>query len=237
MNLGICIVEFNQLYEKNILVLNNKLIDFINKDNSRDEFIKGTMEILKEIDTLVTNILKIKWLNTVNLIPNLSVADVPVVERINRLKTLLSQLDTIAKPDLILIEYQMGPNDDMRTISSCIAYHYASSNSEIEYKVPTYKINNILQNTHCITPTIKLVSPGLKNTYSLAPNGAYSNFIVKYSNYVANKKHTTHNFMYFIKHFIHDSEKILSSTKGKLNDIADSFLMIYSYLKKNKMLR
>ena len=242
-NIGINIVQFNQLYNDQLQILNNELIDFISIKKSFTDFTIGVCDILDKMNELMSNVLKIIWFNNVNLIADANVADVPVIERICRIKTLLTQLDSIAKPDLVLVEYQMGPNDDMRCISNCIIYHYAHGNCQITFKMPILTPMQLtptptqLTPMQLIQPTIAMVMPSLKNKYNIAPNGSYSTFITKYSNYTANKKHTTFNYKYFIKTTHLNIYNIISNCKDKeLYDIADSFMMIYSYLKKKRLI-
>lgn len=238
-NIGINIVQFNQLYNSQLQILNDELIDFISIKRSFTDFTTGICNILDKMNELMSNVLKIIWFNNVNLIADAQVADVSVIDRICKIKTLLTQLDTIATPNMVLVEYQMGPNDDMRCISNCIIYHYANSNCSITYKIKQYQVQYQAQSQvqSQARPIIEMVMPSLKNKYTIAPNGLYSVFITKYSNYTANKKHTTFNYRYFVKTIQPDIYNIISNCKDKeLYDIADSFMMIYSYLKKKRMI-
>jgi hypothetical protein len=77
------------------------------------------------------------------------------------------------------------------------------------------------------------VNPNIKNMYSVDTTeaGQYTSFISKYnSNYTANKKHTTYNFLYFIESR-GLSDKI-ADAKNKLDDIADAFMQAYGWCKK-----
>jgi hypothetical protein len=81
---------------------------------------------------------------------------------------------------------------------------------------------------------IEYTRPTLKNRYAIAPDGDYNNFIHKYaSSYAVNKHHATHNFLYFVEHFCAKyMQDLILTMKNKQNDIADAFMMGYSWLKK-----
>ena len=102
---------------------------------------------------------------------------------------------------------------------------------------PTTSINNTPNTTTLSTnTTVELINPNIKNKYHIAPNGAYENFIVKYSNYTSNKKHCIYNFNYFVENTILDGYNIINNTSNKIDDVADAFMMIYGYLKEKDML-
>lgn len=250
VNLGISIVDFNYEYNSQLLAYNSRLLDILSNKYDYITLMANINKYIDLIDELVSNVVKIKYINCVQLA--CSVEELSVVERINRLKAILCSLDQIAKPDKVLIEYQMGPNDDMRTISSSITMYYTSGGSstntyimsntkakplanEICYKLDLYSIRYTHVNRHidCI-----LVPPTLKNAYTLAPNGEYSNFIIKYTNKTANKKHAVFNFKYFASLFDRPLYNcLLQHRDTSLYDIADSFMMIYSYLIKSKYIK
>lgn len=249
VNLGISIVDFNHEYNDQLLAYNSQLLDILSSKYAYSTLIANINKYIDLIDELVSGIITIKYINCVQLAS--SVEELSVVERINRLKAVLCSLDLLATPDKVLIEYQMGPNDDMRTISSSIIMYYTSGGSadtyimsntkakplanEICYKLDLYSMSYTYGNKHidCI-----LVPPTLKNAYTLAPNGEYSNFIIKYTNKTANKKHAVFNFKYFASLFDRPLyNKLLQHRDTGLYDIADSFMMIYSYLIKNKYIK
>jgi hypothetical protein len=199
---------------------------------------------------MVDNILVIKFFNVVDLIPGRKVEEVSVLDRTRLLKTVLMTIDKqFSTPDQILIEYQMGPNDIARMISSQIAYHYTEV-TNIEFKC---KVSKSIIDTNCITYAVKhfplnaidfnpssnsihLISPMLKNAYHIATDGAYENFIVKSSNTVANKKHTLYNFSHYIKIMMANGNELLDNIPNKANDISDSFMQLFGYLKKKALL-
>jgi hypothetical protein len=164
----------------------------------------------------------------------------------------LTTLDKKIKPDVVLIEYQMIQNDISRSISHQIAYHYINVDIDIIEKFvhtnqttnndtnqttnndtnPTIQTNQTTNND----TTVYMVGPSLKNTCAFSKAGMHSNFIEKYTNYTANKKHTTFNFMYYLKRYdVSLYAKIIDSGIYK-DDIADAFMMIYSWLIQKKLI-
>ena len=113
---------------------------------------------------------------------------------------------------IFLVEYQMGPNDKCRTVSSQILYHISKYNSK--------KL---------------LVGPSLKNMLNINGN-PYSNFITKYkTNYAANKNHSKVNFMELLN-ILNGKHIIDHIKKGNIDDIADSVLMSLAWVMKNSIL-
>jgi len=182
-------------------------------------------------------------MNVFNLTPGIKKCS-NIKVRTLKTKYLLTTLDKeLGKPDIVLIEYQMKQNDISRCMSHQIDYHYSDlvnynfSNNLMDCgsnlitfavsKYPLKPLNGISKKT-----IVEIVGPSIKNSYSFHEDGLYGNFISKYTNYTANKKHTDWNFKYFLKTFNYEQLKI----KNKTNDIADAFMMIYGWLKKNNEL-
>ena len=178
-----------------------------NIDNSRGIIIK----LNKKID----NSLNIVYVNVFDLIPNIKIKDSTLLDRTISLKKILNNLDDIIntyndKLELVLIEYQMNLNDKSRDISGKIMYHYC---------------NNITNN-------IKLIGPSLKQKISFNEKLHYNHYIQRYNSlYRANKKHSADNFLHWINLF--NKNDLIKHIKNKnIDDAADSFIMIYAYLKK-----
>lgn len=293
-NLGLCIVSFDELWREKVISIIDNLNNLYENINSftKEEFINEAYKIVTNATDIVDNILSIKWFNVIDLIPGNSLNEVSVLDRTRRLKSMLVAMDNqFDKPDLVLIEYQMGPNDVARMISSQIAYHYTDYTdiniiaktidyrkerkkkngdtiaipiNTITYAVSHFPLGNttdkttdkLIDKTTSKTtgksidkttskttgksidkiPEISLVNPALKNKYFIAPDGSYENFIVKLSNYTANKKHCIHNFHYYVKTMMKNGGDILDNVTNKADDMSDAFMMIFAYLKKNNML-
>lgn len=235
-NLGVVSIDFDELWKDKI----NNEIDkletlYINSDSyNKVEFLKEIIIILKSIDNILDNIIKIKFLNVINLIGDKKINNSDIYERTIRTKNILHKIDKYTGvPDVVLVEYQMKPNDKSRCMSHQIIYHYSNNtNEKIICSVPEYNLNDIVSNEQYNTKVYE-VGTTLKNKYSLFKKGEYSNFIEKYSNYVANKKHTDCNFKYYTRVF---GIKFSIDKKNKTNDIADAFMMAFGWLKKNNYL-
>ena len=259
-NLGITICNFDIDWKDKLVKHISKLHELYDELSgiTKETFIERSLIILRHMESILNNVLRIEWFNAIDLIYGKYVEEAPMLERTTMLKSMLAVLDKqFARPDLVLIEYQMIQNDISRILSCQIAYHYTSvvpvtiveklvdlrkqrkkqpdlciSNSVISYAAKEYPLNSYVNtsNTH-VVPVVELIGPRLKNTYYLAPDGSYDIFIVKYSNYVANKKHCTHNFNYFTKVMGYPY-----TTCNKADDMADAFMMMFCYLKKMSLL-
>jgi hypothetical protein len=120
--------------------------------------------------------------------------------------TVKPTLAKVRKPDepvQVIIEFQMGPNAQARTIASALlALFY-------EYEV-------------------RLVPPAMKNTIALLPEGKYCFFSEKYkSKYTANKAHAKFNFAHLEKVMGTDIPKL----KLDRGHVADAILQIFGMLK------
>jgi hypothetical protein len=285
-NLGIAIVRFDENWQDKIQMIINQLHELYGNVStlSKTEFVSHSMSIITNADKILSQILIVEWFNVIDLIPGNLIDEVPAIERIRRVKGMLSRLDQqFNKPDLVLIEYQMGPNDIARMISVQIAHHYMTDIdvvveqktkdlrklrkkddsvvvpvNTITYAVGGYpligtdgvgnNINDKIVNTNDTTDVntaddnktkhtqVEFVGPTVKNKYHIAPDGAYENFIVKNSNYIANKKHCVYNFQHFVKNMITGGGKIIDNIANKADDMSDAFMMIFGYLKIHKLL-
>lgn len=269
-NLGICYVQFNDKWKEEsdkYIVELDKLYDSIS-DYSKEDFINTSTSLIKKINTLLDNIVKIIYFNVIDLVPGSKANKVSIIDRTKRLKHVLYCLDQqLLTPDIVLIEYQMKQNDISRAVSHQILYHYIDMETDIliecgdhqckskvkksvgklniqqphilsnsiTYAIDSYPLLPILPDKNIRPEIVEVVGTTLKNAYHIAPGGEYANFIVNYSNYVANKKHTDYNFKYFVKVFGNDKYDELLSISNKTNDIADAFMMIFNWLKKKEL--
>lgn len=212
-------------------IINTKLSEAfkVYKKNKSLHLKTNPMSIIQEYATLLqkcNNILKdrihIEYLNVIDLIPNKKISETTIVERTFLLNKVLNDLkDTIinlTKNDdfKFLIEYQMGPNDKSRTISSQLLLFCSSfmlSLAEAENR-------------------IKLVGPSLKNKLSLQNDekSYHAYYLDKYkTNYAANKNHTK----YILKKIIsaYGQNNILKDIKKKnIDDAADAVCMTIAYI-------
>jgi hypothetical protein len=234
-NMGVSIVKINQLElsdELRFKMCLNRKGKNINND------LEDLISIYKTLSSLLDSIVKIEWTQVINLLDTKTIYNLfdeqkieqkidqkiekldkkiepsskkknplgTLLERTRGLKLLLNLLDSkFSIPDIVLVEYQMKQNDCSKNISSQVLYHYDNSHTHLE-----------------------VVGPSLKNTLAFSEELKYGNFIMKYSNYTANKKHSVGNYNYFIKVFPSNQ---MSNSKKK-DDIADAFIMAYAYARK-----
>jgi hypothetical protein len=132
----------------------------------------------------------------------------------------------LPKPDIVLIEHQMKFNDKARSISKYIEEFYTTiEECKISYQLKDFPLKDyIVPLQHKCH--VFIVNPGIKNKYHFTEEGKYKHFISKYSNYVANKKHTTYNFKYYLESI---GEQSLIANIKKLDDISDAFMMAYGW--------
>jgi hypothetical protein len=228
VNLGVCCVEYNENWQNDIIDLLEESMETIEegRNNNVELYISKQKALYVKLSSFINNIIKIKWMNNINL--NIGSKDIILMS--SRLKYFLESLDTIGKPNLVLIEFQMVQNNTTNCMSSQIAYHYSYADNNIKYRLPNYSLpNNKIDNK---VIDVQFIIPKIKNIYHLAPDGAYYNFIAKYkTNKSANKNHTQYNFEYFVTNYSISYDK-----KIKLNDISDAFMMIFGYLRLKNIL-
>lgn len=258
-NIGISYIEFDNNYEKKINAFCNLMKLELNK---KILSVKYAIDILKKINDFLKQIIRIIYINTFDLIPNDKFENTNFLKRSAVLKTFLYNIDEkYPRKDIILIEYQMGINEVSHCIASQIMYHYSDiidvkffpKNMQIRdgsyftynlNKFPMNECNVHYQNTKS---EIHYVSPSIKNNIQIVPDGKYCYFIEKYTNYVANKKHTEYNFIRFMEIFGYlDGETKLcdflntrqynkkNGGKTKMDDSADAFMMIIAWIR-NKL--
>jgi hypothetical protein len=237
-NFGICYIEYNEKHKQELVEYSKKFNDAIamlrsmpsltsqenpatstndppTQKNAAQKVVShyedttnGNMSqtmhavlcLLKEFNVWLSNIYKLVHYEVANI------DGANMNERTVNLHAMLTRLDATYKPDLVLIEQQMKHNDISRAISNQILYHYIAKKTEA-----------------------RLVGTGLKNSVSFSTQCTYGKFIQKYSNYVANKKHTEHNFKHYISVMHKDKVEEISKIK-KLNDISDAMMMCIGYI-------
>jgi len=229
-NMGVCLINHNENYRDELKAAAVSLTGLLSAvdEYELETFLQLLTDYLTEIDRVLNSVFAIEWFNVINLIPGKKIKEVPIVERTRRLKQLLNELDrNLPAPDVVLIEYQMKLNDISRLQSSQIMYHYVDeSDSDIKYAVGGFSFSGVSLVSK--PRVVELVGASLKNVYCFSADGEYSNFIVKYVNYTANKKHTAYNFKHYLDVF--GGGDVLVGVKNKINDISDAFMMAYGWL-------
>ena len=234
-NLGFCCIEIDDLWKDKISVQIEEIKKIRETSNiSKKVFIKKADTALQNILKILNGSFKLIYVNTFNLIKDKKVKEVKYTDIAKKLKYLLHSIDAqLPTPNYILIENQMSPNDKARGILRYLEDHYLpleKPEDEIQFAIKDYPLNfiDVPDAKNAVRKNIVCINPNLKNCYSIdkSDNGKYSYYIRKYSNYTANKKHTTHNFKYYMEK-TGNSKKI--KTKTKLDDAADAFMMAYSW--------
>lgn len=238
--LAFCCIKYDENYLDK-LNINITQLKNINKSLLEHKLEHKLDHKLLEINKLLTDIqinidkrIELIYINVFDLIPSKKMEKCNFHDVLINLKYVLHCLDNqLGRPDVTLIEYQMNANDKSRGISRYIEGHYT------ELQTPTEKIAFAFS-AYPVLPMhvekkdskVYIINPNLKNAYQIDPTekGAYSYYIQKYSNKTSNKKHTTHNFIYYLNQV--GKSDILNGVTIKLDDAADAFMMAYSWLKK-----
>lgn len=242
-NLGFCCLKLNDNWRAEMANLILELNTFYdNSPDSKKEFLSQAYVILKKIDNLLSSILEIVYINVFDLIPGEKINAKSQRKILQNLKYVMYCLEQqLPLADVVLIEYQMNINDKSRGISRYIEDYYipmeVDSDAKISYGLkhfPLIAVNLPELKHRC---EVNIVSPSLKNAYNIDTSleGEYSTFVEKYSKqYDANKAHSKHHFKYYLK--IHNLSHIIDDCKNKLDDLADAFMMAYTWCKLNKLI-
>jgi len=237
--------KWNVKFYKYLLILQQHLQKY--SDNLQD-----AINTARKLHDIIDSYIEILYINVINLIPECAnIKNTTLYEQTKRLKTFLCALDsTLPKINTVLIEFQMKQNDIARRISHQMLYHYSEcANIEIKftpkiikktnyspgdyiaYALNDYPLVKHARDTeqHEHKPVNYIIPCSIKNKFAFCAAGEYQNFISRYSNYTANKKHTTYNFLYWLSVF---KPSIVSKLKKikKINDVADAFMMTYGWI-------
>jgi hypothetical protein len=238
-NLGICCISINTKWEDEIKQYTKDLYALYESDINKDEFLNQALELVTKINDSLNSRFKLEWTNVIDLIPGKKVIEVKFNTILKKLKYMLHLLNkTLPPANYVLIEYQMSINDKARGVSRYIEEFYTplqELESDITIGLDMYPLKSIKLTKEELTSNkaeLFIIQPSLKNAYQIDPSNAgnYSTYIEKYTNYVANKKHTTANFIYYMNTIGKSHE--IKNINNKLNDIADAFMMAYAWSKK-----
>lgn len=225
-SMGVSLIEYDLSWDKKIKdIINESTVDV--NQYSAIEYIKYFLQVLDKIDKILNNVYKPILLDVVDLIPKKKVKGTSPVLISRRLNGYLHGLTSYINTEnlTVLLEYQMGPNDKSRGICSQIIYHFASTD---------HNYNNIVElpHTNKQTTKIKIVGASLKNKITFDKPHSY--FVGKYAKmYTANKKHSIHNFLYWVNLCGH-IHLIKNIKKKNYDDIADAVIMTIAWIKKNE---
>lgn len=153
--------------------------------------------------------LNLSYCNAVDLLPFQQVRETNIIERTIALYEYLDQLAgkiPIDEIDVILVEFQMGPNDKSRTVADQIILFYISRG-----------LRNFF-----------VVRPSYKNEIHITEGGEFWRFLEKTQDpYPARKKHAKFNFIACCKNRNIDISHIKEKWK---EDTGDSFMQAIAYL-------
>ena len=188
-------------------------IDYKSKLNNLDK--TNICNYISKVNDIVSNVVNYIYGDVIDLIPNKKLKDSTIQERTLSLKQSLQKIKNIVNETInsdekitLIIEYQMCQNYNANAIYNQIIYEF----TEQRYN-------------------IFVIKPCYKNKIYFSKDLEYGEFIAKYNNnYTANKAHTKANFLYFLeKHNMLD--KIKNIKKKNIDDLADSFIQIFAYIK------
>jgi hypothetical protein len=212
-SLAVAVLRYNNVGQE--------IDDLINKSTecsgTLSHRISSMLDSVEKSIDLVDNSIKLLHLEVVNLIGDKRLKDTDAVYRAKRLREYLESLDKVIKPVLsgntrVLVEYQMGPNDKSRSVSSQLVYHFSGYGCEIH-----------------------LVGPSIKNTVCIGGKDCnrFRWFIERYkTNYSANKAHSRKNLLEFLDGR-EEKDMLDGISKKNYDDAGDAVLMALGWLIKN----
>jgi hypothetical protein len=227
VNMGVCVIEYNNL--SNLSDLSNllKQINMFKKNmNKKNINLNELKNILKNTSNFLDNIIKILYIDLVRLIDKVDKDNKKIVS--NRLKYYLETLEyNFPKPDKVLIESQFLTSSLSCLISHQIQYHYSKYDNNINLLNKNYilKLKTLEENNL----EVIIVGPSLKNSIDFDKNNSYANIqLSSFSNYQVNKKHSIKQFLYLINLF--NQNDCIKNFNKKLADIADAYMMTINYI-------
>ncbi len=187
--------------------------------------LRAFVDMLDRILHIYDNAIDIKYVAVKDLIPGKKLSDTDILARTAALNEYLIQLDTAVAPFVdpaeelkVLIEYQMGPNEKSRAVSSQLLYHYT---------------NVLFVAGRPVDGNIILVGPSLKNTiYIGADDASYVNFLNnRRTNYAANKAHSRFNLVRLFG-IVGKSDMLRDIAKKNYDDLGDAVMMAVAWVVK-----
>ena len=263
-SLAMSIIYFNNEWRDDLQKINT---EFHNEKQTCDtsvDLCKCVLKYIDKLEALVDGLIKPIILDVVDLIPGKKLKETSVILRASRLASYLKYVDFLIDTHIgygnkhkVLLEYQMGPNDQSRNVGSQILLHYATVDTGfkcvhgVASKICDFKGSDDSQNLSATVADmnafndklielehenqldrydVEIVGPSLKNKINLVKEQPHSFFIQKYTkSYDANKGHSKANFLYWIK--TKKAELMIKNIKKKnLDDIADSVNMTLAWI-------
>jgi len=208
-SLGVSFFSYNNNYKTNI------------KDELKRDILPKPKLI--NINNILNNVISLKYLDVIDVCPGENVKTIDKIRLTNLFKKEIIKINNIISK--FIIEY------NIKKIILCIEYQptYNYLSVSIFHQLKYEYSNNDLYE-------ISIMYPHVKNTIFFHPLLKHNNCIAtSNSGYLANKKHTKLNMLYFINNF-NLQNKIIHIKKKNLDDLADSIFQAIAYIKyiKNK---
>ena len=232
-SMGVSLIEYNATWETDIInIINKSSVDCDTYDVL--DYITYFIQVLDKIDARLNKVYNPIFLDVVDLIPKKKVKGTSPMLISQRLAGYLCGISGFIQQHhsnsklTVLLEYQMGPNDKSRGIGSQVLYHFSNPNNNYNnvFNLPKKKMpNNIV---------VKIVGASLKNKVNYDKEKPHSFFVGKYAKmYTANKKHSIHNFLYWLN-LCGFNNLIKPFKKKNYDDIADAVNMTIAWIIKNE---
>ena len=132
-SLAMSIIYFNDEWRDDLQKINT---EFHNEKQTCDtsvDLCKCVLKYIDKLEALVDGLIKPIILDVVDLIPGKKLKETSVILRASRLASYLKYVDFLIDTHIgygnkhkVLLEYQMGPNDQSRNVGSQILLHYAT---------------------------------------------------------------------------------------------------------------
>jgi hypothetical protein len=193
INLGVCCIDYNENWQ-------TEFCEALSPANLADDPVKAG----ENAYLIFLRAFRIIYIDNIDMLGGRKLRDTTNIERAVALRRTVAIINAqIPDPALVLIEYQMGPNDKSRGVSYQLMYEYGERSREMR---PVYK-NQV--------------------NFGAGDIGKYQ---VKYStNEAANKAHAKDTLLHYLKYV----DIGIEIPKRKLSDMADAFLQAVAYCLKN----
>lgn len=200
-NLGFCCIEVNY----DLVHTLKSMMGDIRGCLERGEINRETLALCEKARSVADSIFKVHKCDTFDVAPS---DKTNIVEMAAKLRIVLDGLAAdLPKCDIVLLERQMHFCDKVKTIMCFLCMYYVGVDTRI-------------------------IGASLKNTVQIdqSDRGAHGYWVERYSNKVANKKHTTHNYLYYA-----ERAKLPVLCRKKKDDAADAFMMAVAFVQKCQM--
>jgi hypothetical protein len=221
VNMGVCILEYDMSWSKKL----TNLKKLITKMLIRIE--PGDFNSMKNFIDYFSNVYKILYIDRVNIAGNVNVnkfTNENMIGIAERLKYYLYCLDlNYRSPDVVLVESQFKKNSFSSIVASQLHFYYGKMDTNIICRLN--KPNASAESKNNNSCQVHIIGASLKNKINYAKDKKYGDFLLKYSTYVANKKHALHNFKYLCKIYRYELPDL-----QKKDDISDSYMMARNWI-------